>query len=123
MRKSIFVLALASIVTSASAQWQSEESAIVQAGNTHVIHFVPLKAGDHQVLLSKDVLSAFSSDSIEFCWGSFNDFGTWHCWADEPLTHPRYQQLYTGSDDIIFRITFKNKASKQIQFFWQFDIN
>ncbi len=102
------------------ASWGPQQQQVIQPNANCTAYFIPGVAGNHQIefLNQWDV---YNGGSMLSYWGSSNDIGNWHYWTtSDVLCRTRYQNLYAGSDDIIFKFVFVNTTDNPVEFFWRF---
>lgn len=113
---------LATVLTPATAfagwsQWYDIE---IPANNSAIVGFYPMVAGDHAIKFQNDS-SVYTAGYMSSYWGTTNEPGVWHWWADsDVLNYAREQQLYAGSSDIIFRFIFHNTTGDSHTFYYRF---
>lgn len=124
--KRFFAVLLVTLMTSlffadtASAGWSQQYSINIPAYGSQVVGFYPLVAGDHKIEFLNDA-GVWSAGYMASYWGSYYEPGVWNWWADSSvLSRTREQDLYAGSDDIIFRFIFYNTTGSTHTFYYRF---
>lgn len=106
-------------VTSAMAGWGSWQNQAVPKDGEITVYFLVLKEGDHKIGFHNDA-GTYHGGVMESCWASTNNY-VWDCWAlSDVFSYERRQDLYAGSDDIIFKFIFTNTSDETRTFYWRF---
>lgn len=125
MRKYFFILVATLLISTSHAStafagWSSQYYVDISAWGSSTVGFTPGMAGDHQIEFLNDS-GIYNAGYMASYWGSNNNPGVWNWWADsDVLSYYRYQSLYSGSSDIVFRFIFHNETSSTHRFYYRF---
>jgi hypothetical protein len=107
-------------ISKIEAGWGPQYSHTVPVNSNFSVCFLPGVSGNH-IIEFLNQSNIYNGGVMLSYWGSSFDPGNWHYWAtSDVLSRARQQNLYAGSNDIIFKFTFVNIQAVPVTFYWRF---